>query len=407
MVAEHAVPRSAFLADLSKLLASSLDYETTLRNVARAPLPEFADWCVVDVLDDDGSIQRLAVAHIEARQEALIWQVARACTPQTTAIEGMTMVLRAGRAQLIQTENEPMWSELGAGGGIIAPMLVGERVLGALSLGAGRDYCEADLAFAEELASRCAQALENARLYRLARQAIELRDMFVATISHDLKNPLATIGGQAQLLRRLTQLDERDQRIQRLQTGIQRIQATVERMSRMVDGLLDITRLEVDLVDIAKRVATEHQERAPRHHIQVAGETSLIGSWDLARIERVLDNLIGNAVKYSPGGGVITIVCVRESDEAGAWAILSVRDQGVGIPASDIGRIFERFQRAGNVHGISGTGIGLATISEVVEQHGGTITVDSTEGRGSTFTIRLPIDYSGMDEAASAVAPPG
>jgi signal transduction histidine kinase len=184
-------------------------------------------------------------------------------------------------------------------------------------------------------------------------------------------------------------------------SGTRRIKSTVERMARMIDGLLDVTRLELgerlelerapmDLIETANRIAAEHQERAPGHRIQVGGETSLIGEWDLARIERVLDNLVGNAVKYSPDGGVITVVCVREVDETGEWAILSVRDQGVGIPAADLGRIFERFHRAGNVRAISGAGIGLAMIRDVVSLHGGTITVESSEGQGSTFTIRLP-----------------
>ena len=172
-------------------------------------------------------------------------------------------------------------------------------------------------------------------------------------------------------------------------------------MSRMIDGLLDVTRLELgerlelerapmDLVEVANRIAAEHQERAPRHRIQVGGETALVGEWDLARVERVLDNLVGNAVKYSPDGGVITVGCVRDVDETGEWALLSVRDHGVGIPTADLGRIFERFHRAGNVRAISGAGIGLAMIRDVVSLHGGTITVESSEGQGSTFTIRLP-----------------
>ena len=188
---------------------------------------------------------------------------------------------------------------------------------------------------------------------------------------------------------------------ERLAAGLRRIERTVERMSRMIDGLLDVTRLglgsgldleraPMDLVEVANRVAAEHQERAPHHRIQVAGETALPGEWDLARIERVLDNLVGNAVKYSPGGGVVTVVCVREVDETGEWAILSVRDHGIGIPAADVERIFERFHRAANVGAISGTGIGLAMIRDVVRLHGGTIAVESSEGEGSSFTIRLP-----------------
>jgi signal transduction histidine kinase len=363
--------------------------------VAHAALPDLADWCVVDIVDDYASIQRLAVAHVDAEREAVIGDLARRQTPDVTSLEGVAAVLRSGCATVIEPNAEqPLFLELGAASGIIAPLVLDGRVLGALSLGAERRYDDRDLALADELASLCAQALDNAQLFRNAREATELRGTLLATISHDLKNPLATIGAQAQLLRRLAGSSDSD----RLNRGFLRIEAAVERMSRMIDGLLDVTQLELgghiqltrtwmDLVPVANQVVAEHQERSPRHRFQIAGEPSLVGHWDLARMERVLDNLISNAVKYSPNGGVVTVICVKESGDA----LLSVRDQGVGIPADDVGRIFERFHRAGNVGSISGTGIGLATIRDIVEQHGGTITVDSCQGSGSTFTIRLPM----------------
>jgi signal transduction histidine kinase len=181
-----------------------------------------------------------------------------------------------------------------------------------------------------------------------------------------------------------------------------RIEATVERMTRMIDELLDVARLELgsplqlhpqwmDLVEVVRRIVAEHQQRTDCHLIRLAAEPVLFGEWDLARLERVLDNLLGNAVKYSPDGGVITVVVVREEDDTGAWAILSVRDQSVGIPGPDLGHIFERFQRLQNLGRFSGTGIRLAAIRGIVEQHGGTITVDSREGAGITFSVRLPL----------------
>jgi signal transduction histidine kinase len=399
---DTAEAEAQFLARVTRELASSLELEATLQRVARAALPALADWCVVDIVEEGASITRAAVAHVEADRQAAADKLARNRTPVATELSGVASVLRGGKPTLVDPEEQLLFAELGACSGIIAPMLCGERILGALSLGSARRYCEADLPLVEELASRCAQALHNASLYRAAREAIVVRDTFLATVSHDLKNPLATIHGQAQLLRRLRAPSDQPDSVERLQNGARRIEATVERMSRMIDGLLDITlvglgrRLElekarIDLVEVAGRVAAEHQERAPKHHIQLAGEPSLVGEWDLARIERVLDNLIGNAVKYSPDGGVITVICVKEGDTPDSWAILSVRDSGVGIPAADQGRIFERFQRAGNVGSISGTGLGLATIRDIVEQHGGTVTVDSTEGSGSTFTLRLPL----------------
>jgi signal transduction histidine kinase len=402
-VTDPSATEGAFLAEVSKRLASSLEYQATLRAVARAALPDFAEWCIVDLIDRHASIEPAAVAHVDSLVEASLAERARLYAPAATALEGVPKVLRGEQAALIDATDDPLLEEFGAVAGIITPLRVGDAVLGALTLGSSRGYCSADLHLAEELASRCAQTISNARQYESAREAIELRDTFVATVSHDLKNPLATIGAQAQLLRRLAASDADSARDrERLRAGIRRIESTVQRMTRMIDGLLDVTRLELggrlelqrarmDLVEVTRRVVAEHQDRAPRHRIQMAGEATLVGNWDMARIERALDNLVGNAVKYSPEGGVITVLCVQERDDPDDWAILSVRDHGVGIPAADLGNVFERFHRAGNVGQISGTGIGLAMIRDVIELHGGTIDVESTEGAGSTFTVRLPV----------------
>jgi signal transduction histidine kinase len=402
MLTPLAIDHGLFLAHVSKQLASSLDYATTLECIARAALPDFADWAIVDVVDDVAAIQRAVLAHADAEQEASVRKWVFAHAPDGSALDGVAGAMRSGRAQIISALEDVVLCELGAPSGIIAPLVIRGRVLGAVTLGSAQGYCESVLPVAEEFASRCAQALNNAAQYRLSSQAIEMRDSFVAMISHDLKNPLATIGGHANLLRRLAASEASPDRREKLLSGTRRIERTVDRMSRMIDGLLDVTRLELgqqlelerapmDLVEVATRMGAEHQERAPRHRIQMAGETALIGEWDLARIERVLDNLLGNAVKYSPDGGVITVVCVREVDEDVEWAILSVRDHGVGIPAADLGRIFERFQRARNVGAIAGAGIGLAMVRDVVSLHGGTVTVESTNGQGSTFTVRLPV----------------
>jgi signal transduction histidine kinase len=121
-------------------------------------------------------------------------------------------------------------------------------------------------------------------------------------------------------------------------------------------------------------------------------EARLIGVWDAARLGRVLDNLVANAIKYSPAGGQISIEVEQEVGAAGGWAALCVRDEGIGIPEADQPHIFERFRRGGNVVGhIAGTGIGLAGACQIVEQHGGSIVVSSREGAGSAFTIRLPL----------------
>ncbi|MDP9374783.1 MAG: PAS domain-containing sensor histidine kinase, partial [Chloroflexota bacterium] len=229
------------------------------------------------------------------------------------------------------------------------------------------------------------------------------RDEFLSSISHDLKTPLTTIQGLAQLsLRRATRLEGAEG--ERLAGWLAGIVTATGRVTGLINQLLDTALLQMgrpltldrrsaDLVALARQVAAEQQGATRRHRIRVDAATpELIGPWDAARLERVVANLLTNAIKYSPDGGPITLTVAREEDGAGPWAVLKVRDRGLGIPAADLPRVFERFYRAGNVPGqVSGTGIGLASVRQIVEQHGGTVAVESAEGAGTAFTIRLPL----------------
>jgi signal transduction histidine kinase len=156
---------------------------------------------------------------------------------------------------------------------------------------------------------------------------------------------------------------------------------------------LELHREKIDLVQLVQRVVADHQQAATSHPIRVRTTlAALHGCWDAARLERVLGNLLSNAVKYSPEGSEIEVDLEREEAEEEPLAVVSVRDQGVGIPAHDLPHVFDRFYRASNVIGrIAGTGIGLAGAMQLVEAHGGTIRVESAPGEGSTFFVRLPL----------------
>jgi signal transduction histidine kinase len=194
--------------------------------------------------------------------------------------------------------------------------------------------------------------------------------------------------------------------------GLANIDATSTKMAGLVNDLLDSAGVQLgqgieldrdrsDLVALIGGVAAEHQQATDRHRIRVdALPPELVGNWDTQRLERVLSNLIGNAVKYSPNGGEVRVTIRCEDGPPGRWAVVRVHDEGLGIPAADMSRIFERFHRARNVRGhIGGTGIGLTGARSIVEGHGGTITVESQEGAGSTFTLRLPVDSEEADGA--------
>jgi PAS domain S-box-containing protein len=247
-------------------------------------------------------------------------------------------------------------------------------------------------------------ALEQAQAAQAeAEGALKARDAFMSMVSHDLKQPLGVIQAYADLgLRRLRRTDTVP--LERIADSLGKIQAAARRMTEFINELLDAAQLRAgqlfdlevgptDLVALVRRVVAEQQQTTEHHRLHVtAPAPELVGDYDAARLERVLANLLSNAIRYSPEGGTITISVLQEVDGAAAWSVIQVRDEGMGIPAADLPYIFERFRRGTNVMGqIGGSGIGLASAQQIVEQHGGTIGVKSVEGRGTTFTVRLPV----------------
>jgi signal transduction histidine kinase len=246
-------------------------------------------------------------------------------------------------------------------------------------------------------------ATENARLYREAREAVRAREYLLSLVSHDLKNPLAAIIGSAKLLRRTAArgagLDP-----ERVGSGLSRIDLAANKMNLLINELLDFARLQAgqpleldrrptDLVGLVQGVVAEHRRLNPHYSIVIEPEVPrLDGLWDAPRLERLLDNLLSNAIKYSAVGSEVRVVLAREGEAHNSSAVLSVHDQGIGIPEQDLPYVFEWFRRASNVTGnIGGSGIGLASARHVAEQHGGSISAQSREGHGSIFTLRLPL----------------
>jgi PAS domain S-box-containing protein len=416
--AEAAQRRLATLAEVSRALSASIDAPTMLERVAGLCVPGLGDLCIIDLVEDAGCIRRAAAAHADPARATLLEQLRRA-PPVLSEEPALAETLRTGIPRHVSSllpaaaaspgrnlAYAELLRALAPGPAMIAPLTARGRVLGAITIASGianRAYTAADLALLEDLAGRIGLAIENARLYREAQQALQARDDFLASIAHDLRNPLATIKGYAQMLQmRISRLDLPD--AERMAEMLRRIDATVARMTGLLTELIDLSRLHTgqplelqreptDLVALARHLVAEYQQTAPAHrlHLETA-VPELIGWWDRPRLERVLSNLLSNAIKYSPDGGEITVTIARRSKDGMEWAVVEVRDRGMGIPAEDLPHIFERFYRGRNVAAkISGTGIGLASARGIVEQHGGTITVQSREGEGSTFTIYLPI----------------
>ncbi|HEU5104162.1 MAG TPA: PAS domain S-box protein [Roseiflexaceae bacterium] len=332
--------------------------------------------------------------------------------PLTDAVRSKKAVMIESRAALAERYPRLERQSLAAHNAWAAlPLLLEGRATGALGLSfaASRVFSADERAFLQTLASQCAQALERARLYEAehlaranAESAVRLRDQFLSIAAHELKTPLTSLLGYAQLFQRRTaragNLSAADQRA----LGV--IVDQAGRLNRMVAALLDITRIEtgqlsisrapLDLCELTQRVGEEAREQVGDHPLEIscpAGPLMIEG--DDLRLEQVLQNLIQNAAKYSSPGTPVTVRVRRQ----GTYARIDVVDRGMGIPETALPRLFQRFYRAPNVDDrqISGMGIGLYVVKEIVLLHNGTIEVESTEGQGSTFTVRLPLIEEG------------
>jgi PAS domain S-box-containing protein len=254
-----------------------------------------------------------------------------------------------------------------------------------------------------------AQELAGAALDE-AQRAVRTRDELISLVSHDLKSPLTTLALGISFLEEDADAAGR--------AVLKKMARQTERMNSMIDELVDAALLhsgmpiglvlrETDLVSLVRAVVEELQEGAPLHRLEVqAARGSLVGMWDPQRLDRVVNNLLSNAVKYSPEGGRVEIdlELTREGDTI--WALLRVTDEGIGIGPSDQERVFEWYSRGENAlrTEIPGTGIGLAGSRDIVVQHGGSISVESEPGKGSTFTVRLPTEPRGSTSSLHASA---
>ncbi|MCG8349421.1 MAG: hybrid sensor histidine kinase/response regulator [Chloroflexales bacterium] len=257
--------------------------------------------------------------------------------------------------------------------------------------------------------------MEMRRLKAEAEAAIQSRDNLFALIAHDLTNPLTSIKGCVELAKMNFTDTASSQVDEQVLFELTKIDEAADQMVAQVEEFLDIARLRAgqtlnlqyrstDLVALARQIVNEKQRTISVHRLQVeAAIPSLVGNVDKNRLERVINNLLSNAIKYSPSGGVITLTVSYEQAEESCWAILSITDQGIGIPTDDLPHIFEPFHRASNVTGrFHGAGLGLASVRQIVEQHGGTIAAASSVGSGSVLTVRLPLFQAENQEQHNA-----
>lgn len=410
--------RMHFLETAGRVLGGLFEYEDRLESLVRLTVPALGDLCVVDVLQDDGTVTRARAVHAVAEKRDFL-QLA-----DGPADDGPFAAVLAGDPVLAHEPDEDVLRLLARGMDpdgarrlevrslISVPLHARGRSLGVLTVGSedpARRYGEVDLALARELATRASLLLDNSRLYREAQQATRAREEILAVVSHELRNPLQAI---SVLVDTLLQWLPPESWRERERRQLESILHVSRQMSRLVQDLLDVTRMEGGHFSVRcdreplDRIAAESLEMlsplAERANVRLevsmpAGAPEILA--DRQRLVQVIGNLVQNAIRVTPRGGSVTLA----AEAAGGEVRFRVADAGPGIAAADLPHLFKRFWRAERAGG-RGAGLGLAIASGIVEAHGGRIGVDTGAG-GSTFWFTVPTagpDERGADAAAEA-----
>lgn len=410
--------RASFLAEASSILvATSLDFDSTVRALSRLAVSRLAEWCVIHSIDEQGRLVREQAAHrdpdVQARLDELLGETLSGAWEQS-----IRSVLDTGQAQQLEHAVDRSWFRTAAGaedeelvgrlarGSVMATPLLGRgNVLGAITFvsGAGRDFGEDDLVLAEELGRRAAIALDNARLFREAQEANRAKADFLAVISHELRTPLNAIMGYSDLLDAEISGDLTDK--QRRQ--IERIRASARHLLQLIEEILAFARIQsggdelhlerLDAVQLMHEAAavTEPMARARGLDFRLDLPASAVElDTDPGKTRQVLVNLLSNAVKFTDAGSVS--LRLRESGER---VIFEVADTGVGIPSHHLPRIYDPFWQAEhpNTRRAGGTGLGLSVSRRYARLLRGDLDVRSEPGRGSTFSLSLPVRFPARD----------
>jgi signal transduction histidine kinase/CheY-like chemotaxis protein len=405
--AEEANRRLAFLAEASRVLAGSLDPQSIARAIARLAVPTLAEIGGVTLAEDPSHPLQTKLVWVEPGTEVKARWVTGVTNPCDTVQEAIARSLKAGQPVRLDDLDVPADVCLGQPVGIegrvrsvaVYPLLARGRTLGALTLAFGPTHPldPTDLATAADLASRAAVALDNARLYHEIQQADRNKNQFLATLGHELRNPLAPVRNGLTILRSIAGGGEA------VAATLSMIDRQVGHLVRLIDDLMDISRitrgkmvLQQDRLDLRSAVDTALE--ASRIHVEAGKHTVSVEAepgpypvnGDLTRLAQVFTNLVNNAAKYTPDGGRIRV----ELSHSGGQAVVRVRDTGVGMDAQVIGVVFDMFTQVGT--GIDraqgGLGIGLTLVRQIIDLHGGSVEAESPgAGLGSTFTVRLPL----------------
>jgi PAS domain S-box-containing protein len=410
---KRAEQTAQFLADASAALAVLVDFDGTLQKVANLAVPYFTDWVSVDVLEESGNLRRVAVAHVDPAKMDLAHDLYRRFPPDPSAPNGVWNILRTGEAEIVaeitddmlvaSVKNEELLDimrELGLKSYIGVPLTVRGRTVGVLTFIAaesGHVYDNTDLTVAKDLASRAAIAVENSQLNQELREADQRKDEFLATLAHELRNPLAPIRTGLHVLKLAGGGGDTGDEVRSM------MERQITHMVRLIDDLLDVSRITRNKLELRRERVT----LATVIHTAVETSRPLIDEGehtfsmtltpfpvyldaDPVRLAQVISNLLTNAAKYTERGGRITLT----AESQGTEAVVRVRDNGLGIPVADQAHIFEMFSQVDRnpERAQVGLGIGLMLVERLTAMHGGSVEVESAgRGQGSEFIVRIPV----------------
>ncbi len=405
--------QAGVLSRLTSTFATSLEPREILSSLAELSVPYFADWCAIDVLQDSGQIERVALAHVDPAHAAMVTELRQRYENARTPMSP-TFVIRTGEPSIVLHVTDATLVGVSAGDAerlrilrrlkllsyLCLPLRVQGRTIGAVTMArseSGRHFDEEDVRIAEDATSRAALAVDNARAYAELQAANQLKDEFLATLSHELRTPLNAILGYARMLRSGILKEER--KAQALET----LERNASTLTQMVEDVLDVSRiaagkirLHIQSVDLATVLRDGLATITPAADAKGVRLESILEphvgpvSGDPDRLQQVIWNLLSNAVKFTPRGGRVQLRLQRVNSHVE----VTVSDTGMGISEDFLPHLFERFRQGDSTttrtHG--GLGLGLAIARRIVELHGGRIQAFSPgEGKGATFRVELPV----------------
>lgn len=397
-----------FLAHVKSLLVTTLDYEKTIMDVANACLPFLADGCLIDLIIDD-EIKRVFTQHHDPEIQLLMQKLQKLYPPRRNSPQPSCRVIESGkpeflpqvdqtviRSHCLNDEHGDLITKIGINSHIAIPLVIRGRVIGALNFMITSNrlpFDEIDLQTAFELGSHAAVAIDNARLYRDAQSAVQLRDDFISTASHELKTPITSMHLQIEVLASMIKSLEIEESKQ-AQIVMGKTKNQLERITRLIDDMLDISRISsgkltvmkkpMDLELLAREVYERFTEQMKAQKIECSFDSSgpVLLEADPYRMEQVITNFLTNAIRYG-NKTPIKVSVFKEHDRS----ILMVQDHGRGIAKIDQEKIFNRFERLAS--DVQGLGLGLFINREIILEHGGSITVKSDLGTGATFIVEI------------------